>query len=213
METARDRVLAGIRSALKDNALHASGEVGDEREVFAKCDIGLAEGFVKAFTAIDGQVMCCDDFLQLGEKLAALLRDRQWRQVVAKSDLLERHVGQAQKDWDADDVDGLDLEAVEAGITDCEFLAARTGTVVMSTAQAAGRAFPVYTPVHIVIAQESQLVADLGEAIAGMQERYGMDFPSGMYLVSGPSRTGDIEKTLVLGVHGPVEVFVFLVKQ
>lgn len=205
-------MLAGIRSALKDKTLHPLEEVRDEHEVFAKYNGGLVEGFAQALTSIDGKVICCDDFSQLGEKLTALVRERQWKHVVAKSGLLERHLGRESKDWVIGAVDGLDLEKVEVGITDCEFLAARTGTIVMSTAQPAGRTFAVYAPVHIVIAQEHQLVDDLGEAIAGMQQRYGANHPSGWYLVSGPSRTGDIEKTLVLGVHGPVEVYVFLVK-
>jgi L-lactate dehydrogenase complex protein LldG len=46
-----------------------------------------------------------------------------------------------------------------------------------------------------------------------MKEKYGTDIPSMITFASGPSRTADIEKTLVVGVHGPKEVFVFLVDE
>ena len=68
----------------------------------------------------------------------------------------------------------------------------------------------VYPPVHIVIASISQLVYWLEDAYAGMIKKYGSDLPSHIVLITGPSRTADIEKTLVLGAHGPREIHVFL---
>jgi L-lactate dehydrogenase complex protein LldG len=54
-------------------------------------------------------------------------------------------------------------------------------------------------------------VPDIQDGINLLQQRYGTDLPSMINLNTGPSRTADIEKTLVVGVHGPAEVFCFLV--
>jgi len=70
----------------------------------------------------------------------------------------------------------------------------------------------VYAPIHICIAYTSQLVYDLKDAIQSIKDKYGNHMPSLITFASGPSRTADIEKTLVTGVHGPKEVYLFLVE-
>lgn len=99
---------------------------------------------------------------------------------------------------------------VETGITGCEFLVARSGTVMVSSAQGGGRQLSVYPPVHIVIARKNQLVESLEEAYSGILKKYNDNLPSQIALITGPSRTADIEKTLVLGAHGPKEIRIFL---
>jgi L-lactate dehydrogenase complex protein LldG len=69
----------------------------------------------------------------------------------------------------------------------------------------------VYTPVHICIAFTSQLVYDIKDGLVKLQQKYKNNLPSMITLATGPSRTADIEKTLVVGVHGPKEVYLFLV--
>ncbi len=101
-------------------------------------------------------------------------------------------------------------ESIEAGITSCEFLIAHTGSVMVSSAQEGGRRMFVYPPVHIVIAKREQLVDYLDAAYLGIQNKYGSNFPSQITLITGPSRTADIEKTLVMGAHGPRELHVFI---
>ena len=90
-------------------------------------------------------------------------------------------------------------------------LVARTGTIVMSAAQQSGRTVSVYAPVHICIAYTKQLVYDIKDALQSLKDRYAGNIPSLITFASGPSRTADIEKTLVTGVHGPKEVYLFLV--
>jgi L-lactate dehydrogenase complex protein LldG len=99
---------------------------------------------------------------------------------------------------------------IEVGITGCEYLIAHTGSVMVSSAQKGGRQMFVYPPLHIVIARKNQLVDYLEKAYSGISEKYLGNFPSQIALITGPSRTADIEKTLVLGAHGPRELRVFL---
>lgn len=92
-------------------------------------------------------------------------------------------------------------------ITTCEYLVARLGSVMMSSRQLSGRKGFAYPSVHIVIAWRDQLVYDLHDALKGIRKRYTI-LPSMITLITGPSRTADIEKTLVLGAHGPEKLMV-----
>jgi L-lactate dehydrogenase complex protein LldG len=104
-----------------------------------------------------------------------------------------------------------DLPGCDAAITNCEWLVARTGSIVMTAASVSGRTVSVYAPVHICIAYRSQLVYDVKDALQQAKEKYAGNLPSLITFATGPSRTADIEKTLVVGVHGPKEVYVMLV--
>ena len=76
----------------------------------------------------------------------------------------------------------------------------------------AGRRLSIYPPVHIVLAYTSQIVLDIKDGLKLLKEKYEGSLPSMISNVTGPSRTADIEKTLVLGAHGPKELFVFLLE-
>jgi len=99
---------------------------------------------------------------------------------------------------------------VEAGITGCEYLVAETGSILVSSAQQGGRRLFIYPPAHIVIASKKQVVLSLEDGYAALSEKYQNNLPSQILLITGPSRTADIEKTLILGAHGPKELHVFL---
>jgi L-lactate dehydrogenase complex protein LldG len=63
---------------------------------------------------------------------------------------------------------------------------------------------------HVVLARRSQLLADLPAAYELLHQRYGSAWPSLMTFITGPSRTGDIERILVLGAHGPKKLTILL---
>ena len=87
---------------------------------------------------------------------------------------------------------------------------AQTGGVMVSAPSAGGRALSVLPPHHIVIARSSQMVSDLTAAFDRVKQRYGANYPSFLSFITGPSRTGDIERILVLGAHGPKRLTVLL---
>jgi len=103
-----------------------------------------------------------------------------------------------------------DLEKVSAGITGCDALIAQTGSVLLTAKSGGGRAMSVLPVHHVVIATSSQLLADLPAAFELMEQKYAPNFPSFMTFITGPSRTGDIERVLVLGAHGPRKLTVIL---
>jgi L-lactate dehydrogenase complex protein LldG len=96
-----------------------------------------------------------------------------------------------------------ELESCDAGISECDALIAQTGSVLVTNRSAGGRALSVLPPHHVVLAQREQMVADLPAAFELLRQKYGANYPSMISFITGPSRTGDIERILVLGAHGP----------
>jgi len=105
--------------------------------------------------------------------------------------------------WTDAGYDVKELESCDAGITECDALVAQTGSVLLTSRSAGGRALSVLPPHHVVLARREQLVRDLPEAFALLKRTYAGNYPSMISFVTGPSRTGDIERILVLGAHGP----------
>ena len=103
------------------------------------------------------------------------------------------------------------FEALPDGwsVTGCDCLVAQTGSIFVSTRSASGWALSVLPPVHLVIARREQLVPDLPAAFAFIKAKHGANYPSMISFITGPSRTGDIERILVLGAHGPKKLTIF----
>jgi L-lactate dehydrogenase complex protein LldG len=112
--------------------------------------------------------------------------------------------------WCTSGYDREALESVDVGITSCEALIAQTGSVLV-TAQCGGRTVSVLPPHHVVLARKDQMLPDLSAGYALLRDRYAPDWPSFISLITGPSRTGDIERILVLGAHGPKQLTVILI--
>jgi L-lactate dehydrogenase complex protein LldG len=107
--------------------------------------------------------------------------------------------------------DVQELEKCDAGITECDALVAQTGGVVVTSRSTGGRALSILPPHHVVVARRDQLVPDLPATFAMLQRKYAPDFPSMISFITGPSRTGDIERILVLGAHGPKKLTIFCI--
>ncbi|MBX3242651.1 MAG: LUD domain-containing protein [Chitinophagaceae bacterium] len=206
MSDSRDIILELIKAALSNkNAtepeINYTGATGG---FFVREPGSHVELFERSFTRLQGVFFSCNNINGVGDLLiqfpSSLLHD-QWCCTVPGLIPVLQQAGISLVN---------DVLQAEVAVTGCECLVARTGSVILSAAQLSGRALPVYAPVHIVIANVSQLLYDTGNAISFLQKKYRGNLPSSLHFIAGPSRTGDIEKTLVMGVHGPKVVFVFL---
>ena len=158
--------------------------------------------FAEQFTSLQGKFNFCANGTELQQHFALLCTQQQWTKVYCE-----------EEPWKAliqDRVWTDDIITCDAAITTCELLIARTGSILLSSKNS-GRITSVYAPIHICIAFTSQLVYDIKDGLVKLKEKYNGQIPSFITLASGPSRTADIEKTLVVGVHGPKEVYLFLV--
>ncbi len=176
--------------------------------VFRPLEQELEVEFAEQFTRLQGRFVFCINRQELAFQLGSLVLKHNWQKVYCREPELVEVAGPKV----AERINVSDLASCDVAITGCELLVARTGSIVMSAAQRSGRTTSVYAPVHICIAYTSQLVYDVKDALQRTKEKYGNKLPSQIIFATGPSRTADIEKTLVVGVHGPKEVYVFLVE-
>lgn len=162
-----------------------------------------------------------------GERVEGLDRAREYVVALAKdrgTELLLR--------WDDPDLEKLDVDVALAearvevavwrdlanfrdpaaragiGLTTAEYAVAETGSVAIASGAGRGRSVTLLPPTHVAVLPVERVVATVAEAI-GLYARE--ELPSNVCLHSGPSRSGDIEQSLAIGVHGPGDVHVLLV--
>jgi L-lactate dehydrogenase complex protein LldG len=210
VSSSKENILKKIRQALAQPVpVPFATNDGSHETVFPSAPKELEVMFAENFTQLQGRFSFCDNEQELVMQLNQLLAARNWKNIYCREDNLKQRLvanGFANEYTN-------NLHDCDASITTCEQLIARTGSMMMSAAQQSGRTVSVYAPVHICVAYTSQLVYDIKDGLHLVKERYEENgFPSMLTLATGPSRTADIEKTLVVGVHGPKEVFCFLVE-
>ncbi len=165
--------------------------------------------FAEEFTAAAGQFVFCEDEIQFIDILLNLAEERKWRKIYCWEPILQDILH--KYDYPFFETD-KDFDQAEVGFTLCEALIARNGSILLSNAGMAGRRLSIYPTIHIVLAYTSQLALDIKDGLKLVKSKYGNQLPSMITTVTGPSRTADIEKTLVMGAHGPKELFVFLLE-
>ncbi len=173
------------------------------------------ELFARLSETLKSELHPCADMAEAAVILAGLAKEGNWKTVALhRGDLIdalaevlppELETMRLKPGYDKDQ-----LEACDAGITECDLLVAQTGSVCVTSKSAGGRVLSVLPPHHIVIARRSQLVTDLTEAYASLAAKYRDGYPSMISFITGPSRTGDIERILVLGAHGPKRLTILL---
>ena len=204
--TSKEKLLKKIRKALLEKRDNPYPNLED-LPMYAPNEEMLEVLFAEQFTAIAGQFVFCEDEIQFIENLLTLAEERKWHKIYCWEPPLQKILTQYEYPYFETD---KDFEQAQVGFTLCEALIARNGSILLSNANMAGRRLSIYPPVHIVLAYASQLVTDLKDGFKLIKNKYGHALPSMITTVTGPSRTSDIEKTLVLGAHGPKELFVFL---
>lgn len=206
MSSSKDNILDRIRKALEQPVPLPFPQAETSLDVYLPQSDDLTVMFAQNFTGLLGKFAYCENHQELAQQLKEIIAAKNWKEVYCVEDGLKYLF---QKNGFSD-FSSKSLAESDVAITSCELLVARTGTIVLSSALPEGRTASVYAPVHICVAESSQIVYDIGDALEYMKEKYGVKLPSMISFATGPSRTADIEKTLVVGVHGPKEVYCFL---
>lgn len=225
MSSARDDILARIREALRLPAAkphmkshdHAGSpakpgrawlpDAGETPEQRLKV---LADNLLK----LKAQLIRVPDMPSASAALSELATSKGWKRLAyhANHDTRAAVATLSCEAWAVDqDFDKQRLEGCDAGLTTCEAIVAQTGSILVSSSDNGGRALSILPHVHVVIARADQVVGDLTDAFALTRKRHGDRLPSMLSFITGPSRTGDIERILVLGAHGPKELVLILV--
>ena len=198
---AKENILKKIRQALGNPVPLPFPASENNSGLFPQPSEDLEVTFAREFTSLQGKFAFCEHETDMLHQVLQLITAKDWKRIFCIEDA-----------WSSKLSTTSDLAACDASVTGCELLVARTGSIIMSAAQQSGRTVSVYAPVHICIAYTNQLVFDIKDGLSLLKQKYKDQLPSLVTFASGPSRTADIEKTLVTGVHGPGEVYLFLVE-
>lgn len=206
--TSKEKILKKIRKALIHKSTQEIGDIDNESETYTTSEESLEMQFAQNFTALNGKFIFCENEAEFLENFDWIIKDNEWKNLFCLEPKIKDILKKVKiKFSDKEE----DLLASDIGITFCECLIARTGSLIITSKQASGRRLPVYANFHIVIAYTSQLVPNIKDGLKFVREKYKDKLPSMISTISGPSKTADIEKTLVQGAHGPKELFVFLI--
>ena len=202
----RESILKNIRKALTQPTTQPFMHNEKAEFPFTQSEDDLAVIFAEKFTSLLGKFSFCESEQDLVSQINLLAIKQKWTEIYC----IDQNIRSMFSTIGFSEFSTKTIAESDVSITRCELLVARTGSMVLSTKESSGRTTSVYAPIHICIATTSQLVFDVKDALVLLQKKYGNQLPSQISFATGPSRTADIEKTLVVGVHGPKEVYCFL---
>lgn len=223
----RERVLASIRQATQAGAADAHDQhpvAPPDRSRYAQVLPRVADAWEEKLavfrTRCEGlrtKLHVVDDLAALQGVVRDILAEEGAKRVAFhQHPLVTPVVEQAGVDTGVESVcvdggyDAHALESCQVGLTGCFALIAQTGSVMVTSQSTGGRALSVLPPHHVVLATAEDLVTDLPTAYAKFIAVANHTPTSMLSLISGPSRTGDIERILVLGAHGPKRLTIIL---
>jgi L-lactate dehydrogenase complex protein LldG len=211
----RDIILSRIRTAL---AGRPQVETPPVCEVWPRQNPDKATmlaRFAEELEAVQGELIRCASLQDAQAKLAELMTQSEWPMIAAVDipparELLAGIAGQiswTQPGWEASDMADL-----PAGLVVADYLLADTGSCVVTGSTVQERLMCYLPPVCVVLARADQLAEHLPAVWPELARRAAAPETRGEFvIITGPSRTADIEKILILGVHGPKRLIVLLV--
>jgi L-lactate dehydrogenase complex protein LldG len=217
----RDAVLQSIRSGLANaaEAGFAHLEPPPVHEVWPRTNPDretLAKRFAEELKAVHGETIRCASVAEAGQKLASIIQEAGWSRIAAVDRPLAHEVTAAlpadKVAWTQDNWQPREMAELPAGLVTADYLLADTGTSVIACRTAPERLLCYLPPACVVVAKADQLHEHLPAAWPEIARRAADRELTGEFvMVTGPSRTADIEKILILGVHGPKRLVVLLV--
>ena len=225
MANAREEILGRIREALKVTAPkpHFKSEsLGATHSINAKpwlpdggeTESARLELLSENLAKLKANLIRVPNADAANQALAQISQTKNWKKVAYHSHPLVSPAAEALpcEKWEVGaSLDKQKLEGCDAGVTSCEALVSQLGSILVSSESSGGRSLSILPHVHVVIATTDQVVADLETCFKQVLEKHRSKLPSMLSFITGPSRTGDIERILVLGAHGPKELYVILI--
>jgi L-lactate dehydrogenase complex protein LldG len=177
----------------------------------------LIEQFTESLEAVDGEVIRCRSIDRAKEALAELVQREQWDLVGAVEEPVCREVVAGLKAevvaWADDRTEPRRMAEFSAGMIASKHLLADTGSCMIDCPTAERRLMCYIPPVCLIVARIDQLAENLPAAWKQIAAAAAETKLGGEYVfITGPSRTADIEKVMILGVHGPRRVVVLLIE-
>ena len=215
-DAAREAVLGRVRGALArargsvpSSAAPPSGPLAPRIEPAER----LAQ-FVRRLESAGGRAHLARDLAAAAHHLAEIARACGARSVALSDSALARQLaadaglaGICFDGW----CDRARLFAADLGLSAAQAGIAETGTLVLESSAERHRLVSLVPPLHVAVLRAESIAGDLGEAFSGLERGAGL--ARAVTLITGPSRTADIELELVIGVHGPRELHVLVLEE
>ncbi|MDD4489545.1 MAG: lactate utilization protein [Paludibacter sp.] len=205
-QDSRQEILERIANATQ-NRIDKGEMAYKQTDIYKPVEPDALTCFKQELEAVNGQCVICNDEKDMYIKLATLMQTKGLPFLFTRN---LQMAGKMKQHGIVVETDEIRFSDVLAGVTSCEYLVARTGSAVVTSFGSLGRQMYAFPPVHIILASKEQLVDYLENALTAIQQKYVNELPSAITVITGPSRTADIEKTLVLGAHGPKELIIFV---
>jgi len=211
--TARDQILRDIRKALKTPAGQPAPLPPPRLTIPQSDPDQLSDLFAQKFEALGGKCLRVPNPSSVPPAIADLLVQKS--AIASNSPFLRKcgvtglpqvHSGFTDREQLKDACAASDI-----GITSADYALAATGSFVMLSSPSEARLVSLLPPAHIAIFPRSRLLANLDQLFTALPRP--ADQTSSMVLITGPSRTADIEQILVRGVHGPGEIYAVIVDE
>jgi L-lactate dehydrogenase complex protein LldG len=214
--SSRDAILHRIRTGL---AHDPPRELPPVPEVWAKENPSvdaMAQRFAQEIQLVSGEVIRLSSMREAQLRLVELAEEGKWRRVGGVDRPLVRELSGALAssliDWGKADAKATELADLDAALVEADYLLADTGTAMIACGTAHERLMCYLPPVCIVAATADRLVEHMPAAWEKIGPRVADPAVRGEFVfVTGPSRTADIEKILILGVHGPQRLVVLVI--
>lgn len=206
MSSAKENIMARLRAAQEKRGEIKADQPDFASPVYHPLNESLSVEFKTNLELIGGKVILCQTKQEIAGIVQSICAEKKQDNIFCKDPALRNLLsGPVQIDSDEDS-----FRQVNIGVTGCEFLVAHLGSVLVSSAQVSGRRLNVFPENHIVLAHQAQITGYLDDALEKIRNKYKNKLPSLISNITGPSRTADIEKTLVMGMHGPKSLIVII---
>lgn len=226
----RQRILDSIRTSLSiggDSRTLEPPKIKDQDSGGANLQTPL-DRFIRQCEKTQAEIHPVADIHQAAQSIYALIEEKKVRGVVLWDHPLTRSVmeeidrdrgvewlvwnpSKSEDQW-SDDRGKTRLSDMDLGLTAVDFALADTGSLVLMAAEGHDPLVSLLPPIHVALLEEDQILESIDVLMERVNDSKSLQSRA-FNLISGPSRTGDIELTMSLGVHGPKEVHVILLEK
>jgi len=206
---AKSAIFSSIRENLaKSKPLDVRHQEMIPVPVLVSSGLNLLETFQESLEQVGAKCTFVEGESEAGHRLREIIKDLSASEIlVSDSELVHRIVNAAELDA-LEDASRDELFAMEVGVTSAQWAIAETGTLVLESGSERHRLVSLVPPVHVCIIRASSIRQSMAEIL----ELVNPDADPTITFITGASRTSDIELTLAIGVHGPGELYVIVIK-
>jgi L-lactate dehydrogenase complex protein LldG len=209
----REKILSNLRLSNIDKRAIL---ISDIRDSHIYKDYPTEEELLQTFKArliaLEGELCLVESLAEAAVFIKEIIQSQRNKTCLIQNVPLARRICNENKDLNKYLAQDLSMNSqllaeYEIAVTVADYLIARTGSILLNSISAGGRRLSILPPIHIVVAEKKQIVKSLEDIFTKINSK-----ASYSTIITGPSRTADIEKQLVLGAHGPKRLIVVLLQ-